>query len=1036
MLPKRNALLMVGAIILLAASLQASSMYEVALRDQGDLETLLRGGFDIAYVSPGRLAHVVIWNDAERSRLDEAGLRYFIGQADLETYYAGRLDPRRDDMGGYPTYGEIVEEINLLHEDFARVVSEPISIGRTIEDRDIWAVKISDNPEDDEDEPEVLFTALIHARELITPMLMLRVMRLLAEEYEQDEYITHLVNEREIWFIPCHNPDGVVQNQRSNPNGGGMWRKNRRHNQDGSIGVDLNRNFGHQWGYDNIGSSPDGDNQTYRGTGPFSEPETQAAREFINEHQFVASIYFHSYSNLCIIPFGYDYVHAQDRVLFTAIADRLTSHNNYWPGTGWETIYLTNGDSDDWIYGSDEHDPILAMTVEIGTQQDGFWPPINRAPQLVQENIPTCLKLIDLANEPRRAFNPLAPLSPVFYQEQGGDSHISWEIEEDNINPPISFQIRTFIDEGSAVDVVTENNPLWKELYITSLAYQPHSAPLCYRVNISSPSGLLTYTDNFLAPDTLWAWVRYNLTQGNCFALDASLDGFDWVPLAGLGTREINPADFSLGPGITGTSNNWVRKWWVLDDFAGQMALIRFRYYRFDRAGRNDYCYIDDIGPLPQRSEVQFIAEDVADPNWTGDIELGQNSRIQVRAVDAEGHLSYWSSPAQEIEAPASFVLPVEAGWSLISAPYLPVEAGMEFVMEPWVQRDVLNIIKNGLGRFYLPRFDFNNIGSWNPLDGYQVSLQSADTLIISGDRLAPDTPIPLTLGWSIVAYLSEQALPAPEAMRSIVDNLILVKDGFGHFWNLPFNFNNLPDLMLGSGYQVKLENADTLIYPADELAAQLSPSPKPRRDPRFSPPSPYNHSILIQFDQPPGEGELIIRNQTGEVSGLTLTNSEQRDYGLAAWEEMDNSRSGLKPNEELKFYWRAERDGNVSELHCSLVAGDETYTRDGFSVFTTQNPAAKTNTSLDLTLSAVPNPFNAETELSFVTPQESRLKIEIFDAQGRSVKVLFNGKTSAGSHRLTWQAADQPSGIYFARLSAIEGGSAEARQIKLLMLR
>ena len=64
-----------------------------------------------------------------------------------------------------------------------------------------------------------------------------------------------------------------------------LWRKNRRPNRDGSIGVDPNRNFPTKWGYDNEGSSPDPTSETFRGAGPASEPETKNKGEAAAEHE-------------------------------------------------------------------------------------------------------------------------------------------------------------------------------------------------------------------------------------------------------------------------------------------------------------------------------------------------------------------------------------------------------------------------------------------------------------------------------------------------------------------------------------------------------------------------------------------------------------------------------------------------------------------------------------------------------------------------------------------------------------------------------
>ena len=242
----------------------------------------------------------------ELRELEGLGLRTEIVHGDVAAFYRSRLDHARD-MGGYKTLAEIqayMDEIAFFHD---AIVFPKTVIGYTLEGRPMYAMKISDNPELDEpDEPEVLYTAAIHAREVITPETVLRFMDYLTDNYGTDPAVTDLVNSRELWFVPVVNPDGYYYNQVIEPDGGGMWRKNRRNNGDGSYGIDLNRNYGYEWGYDDDGSSPVPSDATYRGTGPFSEPETQVMRDFISAHEFVFTLYFHSYSNLVLWPWGYD----------------------------------------------------------------------------------------------------------------------------------------------------------------------------------------------------------------------------------------------------------------------------------------------------------------------------------------------------------------------------------------------------------------------------------------------------------------------------------------------------------------------------------------------------------------------------------------------------------------------------------------------------------------------------------------------------------------------------------------------------------
>jgi hypothetical protein len=281
-------------------------------------------------------------------------------------------------MGGYFTWNEmkqILDSMALLYPNLI-TVKQPLS-PQSIEGRDIYYVKISDNPNVDESEPEVLYSALHHAREAASLSQLVFYMWYLLENYATNPDVQATLDNTELFFVPCVNPDGYVYNQTTNPNGGGMWRKNRRVNGDATFGVDLNRNYGYNWGFDNTGSSPTTSNDTYRGTAAFSEPETQAMKNFCNTRQFVTALNAHTYSNLLIYPWGYlPSIYTPDSATFVNWTVLLTQDSRFLYGTGDQTVnYVTNGDSDDWMYGEQTSKAkILSMTPEAGSANDGFWP--------------------------------------------------------------------------------------------------------------------------------------------------------------------------------------------------------------------------------------------------------------------------------------------------------------------------------------------------------------------------------------------------------------------------------------------------------------------------------------------------------------------------------------------------------------------------------------------------------------------------------------------------------------------------------------
>ncbi|OGU79010.1 MAG: hypothetical protein A2254_01605 [Ignavibacteria bacterium RIFOXYA2_FULL_35_9] len=314
-------------------------------------------------------------------------------------------------MGGYMTLAETYAELDSLKQLFPNLITTKILLGNSIENRPVYMVKISDNPDADENEPEVLYTALHHAREPMSMMQMFYFMYYLLENYNFNPTVQYLVNNRAMYFIPVVNPDGYEYNRLTYPSGGGMWRKNRRNN-GGSFGVDLNRNYGpsNYWNAPNGGSSTNSGSDTYRGTAPFSEPETQIIRNFLAYRKIKNALNYHTYSNLLIYPYGALSYETPDSSIFREYAGDMTRYNGYTYGTDIQTVgYTTRGNSDDFFYDGDtlaNGGKIFAMTPEVGNSSDGFWPPQIRIFPLAQENLHPNLYYAWVAGEYASVDNP------------------------------------------------------------------------------------------------------------------------------------------------------------------------------------------------------------------------------------------------------------------------------------------------------------------------------------------------------------------------------------------------------------------------------------------------------------------------------------------------------------------------------------------------------------------------------------------------------------------------------------------------------
>lgn len=335
----------------------------------------------------------------EIEMLKKSGVPYQITIADWNTYYEqlpkmtsaemrSAINGTRElnnvshsiygTMGGFLKYSEVANKLDSMRMQYPALISAKFSIGTTGQGRSIWTVRVTKNPDAPTGRPEVWYHSLIHAREPESMQHSIYYIYWLLENYNVDPIATYILNNRELYFTPVLNPDGYVYNETTNPSGGGLWRKNRRSNAGGSTGVDLNRNYGTYqfWNSSNNGSSTSGSSDTYRGTSPFSELETQAAMNFINSRNINAVLGSHTYGNYLIKPWSWqDPVPTPDDHKFNEYLADMTKFNNYTTGTPSQTVgYVTRGSSDDWYYNDSSHSghKIMSMTPETGTT--GFWP--------------------------------------------------------------------------------------------------------------------------------------------------------------------------------------------------------------------------------------------------------------------------------------------------------------------------------------------------------------------------------------------------------------------------------------------------------------------------------------------------------------------------------------------------------------------------------------------------------------------------------------------------------------------------------------
>ncbi len=388
------------------------------------------------------------------------------GSTDYQTPSNFNVFPANQ-FGGFYTYSQLLQELDDMATLYPNLITAPADIGPngnpfvtegtadnstspSIGGNTIKWVKISDNPNtSSEGEPQILYNAIHHAREPASLSQLVFYMWYLLENYDSDPEVQSIVNNTELFFVPVLNPDGYLYNEKTDPQGGGFWRKNRKN----SHGVDNNRNYEYYingnsnngvWG--GPGSSSNTGSEVYHGSGPFSEVENQAMKWFVEQHNFVMALNNHTFGQVIFYPFGYADVATPDDDLYEQFTDELVSQNGYNPLR--DSPYA--GDSDDFMYGTvGTHNKIFAMTPEIGTS---FWPSQSSIESICKDMMYFNLTAANMVSN----FATLNSTTSQFIETTIFDA--SYSIKRLGLEEPANFTIRVNPLSSNIISVGSPNN--------------------------------------------------------------------------------------------------------------------------------------------------------------------------------------------------------------------------------------------------------------------------------------------------------------------------------------------------------------------------------------------------------------------------------------------------------------------------------------------------------------------------------------------------------------------------------------------------
>ncbi|MCP4123964.1 MAG: T9SS type A sorting domain-containing protein [Bacteroidetes bacterium] len=367
----------------------------------------------------------------------------------------------------------------------------------------------------------------------------------------------------------------------------------------------------------------------------------------------------------------------------------------------------------------------------------------------------------------------------------------------------------------------------------------------------------------------------------------------------------------------------------------------------------------------------------------------------------------------------------VDAGWSFISSSVIPDDPDMLSVLQGF-ENDII-ILKNGAGDVVIPSIGLNGVGDWDVTAGYQVKSSNSVELEMECTPVDPSkTPIFLTEGWSMVAYLRNSPMDVSIAMASVSSDVIVMKNEIGHIFLPAFGINDIGDMNPGEGYKIKMSNTNTLTYPANSLRNMESSNLPQSVAAHYaiSHQTIENATVVIPSGSVKAlqEGDEIgIFNSVGKIAGSGVY--EGNHLALTVWgvDDPEPARNTMQSGEHMMLkLWRPSLQREF-DMTVTYTSGASEYKNDGLSIVghgsvtELENEATPPYTSAALYL--YPNPADNAIHMEVVLPEASEIEISLYDLMGRAAAAPELYDLKEGTSVLNMDISNLPSGRYFYRV-------------------
>lgn len=394
--------------------------------------------------------------------------------------------------------------------------------------------------------------------------------------------------------------------------------------------------------------------------------------------------------------------------------------------------------------------------------------------------------------------------------------------------------------------------------------------------------------------------------------------------------------------------------------------------------------------------------------------ESAQNYNPQANVND--GTCSYENGGSQMIE--------LTEGWNMNSSYIQTENMDVVVITAPFVSD--LVIMKDYLGSAYLPDWDFNGIGDWDNTQGYQFKVTTSHTLEMIGQILEPEnTPILLTEGWNMIAYLRTVDASADAVFAELTDEIVIVKDGVGMAYLPDWGFNGIGDMTAGQGYQVKMYSDQELVYNANDVEYRQHVSePIDNRvtEIDFNKNTGSNMHLLIPENawniEVSNQDEVYVYDANESIVGaakVTLPNTVITIWGD---DKLTEDKDGLYDAEGWTIKVNSNNSDEYIFVDCLLESNGHTaYEQDQVVIARSISSTSKLN-KLSL-FNSIPNPAENTTLIGFFSNQEQYIALSLYNVLGEEIKTLVDGEIGEGYHEVQLDVSLLAPGSYFYQLQS-----------------